>query len=405
METLRFLMVSTHFPPYHMGGDGAFVEFLSNELIRRGHEVHVVYNPTVFEYFRKGKPSHRLGQEVGAVRHEFVPRAPVPSLLLTLSTGWSSRAERKVTELANELKPDVVHWHNTKGFIAPPFSIPGAVSLHTTHDYYSVCPRSNLIKPGQRTCDNPRWCQLCLVRWRKPPQLWRVGRRRVLRFDEELRTLCPSEFMARRLREDGINVHRVLRGFVPDPKVGANRMSREDLLVFVGILEKRKGPQTLLEAFARSKDRHGFNLVIVGEGHLREHLEMRVKDLRLSNRVTLPGFLPRERLEATLRKASFMVIPSEWSENAPSTALEAFSFGVPVVGTTCGGLPEMLTPDSGSILFEAGHIGELSEILASIWHNRSEIDERGARARKTYETRFSPGIHITEYMKLIRNQG
>jgi glycosyltransferase involved in cell wall biosynthesis len=407
METLRFLMVSTHFPPYKMGGDANLVGYLAEELVRRGHEVHVAYNPSVYRILRGALPQGRNDAVPKDVTiHEFVPFAARPNLLLALTFGMDSRAKNWLESIANRSRFDVVHWHNTKGFVARPLAIGGSQSLYTAHDYYSVCPRSNLIRPGDKMCMNPEFCQFCLARWKKPPQLWRIGGRRVLRLPEGFKILCPSEYIANRLRTDGIDTHCVLRNFVPDPGESSSGIAaRDDTIVFVGILERRKGPQTLLQAFIESKDDQHFKLVIAGEGPLKNALREKVRSSGVQDRISVPGFLSDADLEAVLRQASLMVVPSEWPDNAPLTTLEAFSFGVPVAGTKKGGLPEILTPESGSMLFEACNVRELSELLVSLWGDRQALRLRGRMARRTYEERFSPEVHLAEYMHIIGEPG
>jgi glycosyltransferase involved in cell wall biosynthesis len=245
---------------------------------------------------------------------------------------------------------------------------------------------------------------MCLIRWRRPPQIWRARGRRVLEFPEGFKILCPSEFMAERLRTDGIRVRRVLRGFVPDPGPGDGGTSpRSETIVFVGILERRKGPHTLLHAFIKSKVDQGFKLAIVGEGPLKGELRARVQSEGVQNRVSVPGFLASQDLRALMSQAALMVVPSEWPENAPSTALEAFSYGVPVLGTREGGLPEILTPESGSMLFDSGNVDELSGLLVSLWNDRKALLAKGRMARRVYEERFGPVAHVTEYMSVLKD--
>ena len=402
MESLKFLMVTTHYPPFQMGGDAVFVQYLSNELIKAGHQVEIFYNPSVYGIIR-GHTTETEEHAPGSApkRHVFKPRFPNISLLTALSIGYWGTARDRLLSVAKDFRPDIIHWHNTKGFIGVPFSVQGTVALYTAHDYYSVCPRSNLIKPRQRICDNPRMCQVCLAKWHKPPQLWRVGNRRPLRFPNDLRVLCPSEFMANRLRQDRISVYKVLRGFVPDPDRSAiTPYLDRNLILFVGIMERRKGPHTLLEAFAKSRGKHGLRLMMIGDGPLKEELRRRAEALGIQDRVSIPGFLPRSGLESALRSARAMVVPSEWPENAPSTALEAFSFAIPVVGTNLGGLPEMLTKDSGSMLVQSGSANDLAEAIEWIWSHPDDCRAMGRMARATYETRFSPGVHVKEYLKI-----
>jgi glycosyltransferase involved in cell wall biosynthesis len=378
------------------------VEYLSKELVRMGHEVHVLHNPVVYSILRNAKHSVQMDStDTNPVLHGFSGSSRM-TVLMTLSFDMSGGARDEVRRLAKEVKADVLHWHNTKGFIGRPFSLPGTKSLYTSHDYYLVCPRSNLAKPDMSFCTNPKNCLLCVLRWKKPPQFWRAGRSRVIRLPKEMTVLCPSEYVSRRIGQDGITQSRLLRNFVPDRR--ASRTLGQPLresLVYVGMLEPHKGPQILLEAFARSKDRHGFLLHIVGEGSIKEVLRMRTKALHLEKRVAIPGFINRSAVESILADAAALVVPSQWPENAPLTALESFAMGVPVVGSDQGGLPEILGEESGSMMFAGGDVDALANAIVSIWIDRQNLETRSRKARMTYEQRYSPEVHMAQFLRIV----
>lgn len=403
METLKFLMISTHFPPYHLGGDAILVDYLSKELIRRGHEVHVFFNPAAYKLLRNSSP-----REPDATSDERPIIHPYSSItrrldpLLALSIGSWGRAERKLDELIAEIDPDVVHWHNPRGFIGRPRAFAGKISLYTTHDYTPVCPRSNLLKPDLSVCDDPRWCTVCCMRCAKPPQLWRAGKKRVLRFDEDLKILPPSEFMANRFRKEGVDVHRVLRLFVPDLSQEFHReKTPNDSIVYLGLIEKHKGVQTLIDAFIESRDEQGFRLHVIGAGSMKKDITHQVDALKLSDRISIHGYMERKEVENIRKNSVAQIVPSVWYENAPSTAVEAFSLGVPVIASNIGGLPEMVTPDAGSVTFPAGDARRLAELLIEFWANRDGMHERRKKARNAYEARFRPEIHVAEYLNII----
>jgi len=402
METLKFLMVSSHYPPSHLGGDAVMVQYLSNELTRRGHEVHVLHDPAVYSLVRKARVDSLYSiDEQGPVLHTPALRSTRAGIILRLSLEWSEKAKAEVRRLSRELSIDVVHWHNTKGFIGHPFPSPGRTTLYTAHDYYLVCPRSNLARPNMSFCQKPLLCQTCLLRWKKPPQLWRVGSKRVIRLMPEIEVISPSEFMAKRLKQDGLSVHHLLRNFVPD--IVANGPSGDASILYVGMLEVHKGPRTLLEAFARCRDSQGFKLHIVGEGSLKDELRARVQELGLTGRVNVPGFIPRSEVQSLLMNSTAMVIPSEWPENAPLTALESLSMGVPVLGSDQGGLPEILGPEFGSVIFKAKATDELAKEIVALWERRDDMGGERRKARIAYESRFSPDVHLDQYMRIVDN--
>ena len=403
MESLEFLMVTTHYPPFSMGGDATMVDYLSRELVSKGHEVHVLHCPSVVKALRgTDAPRTSVLSEPGPVLHSFAMGLGRAGVVANLSTGFEGKAERVLSDLVEKIRPDVVHWHNTKGFLPRPRSFPRAVTLYTAHDYFLVCPRSNLTRPDRSFCQQPHLCAMCTMRWRKPPQLWRLGSRRVIRPSREVRVICPTEFMAKRLRADGLQVHSVLDNFVPD--LAGTRSSqdvRKDYIAFVGMVEPHKGPSTLLEAFSRSREKQGFDLFIVGEGSLRESLAKRVHELSLTDRVRVTGYVPRDEMIQIMVGSTSIVVPSEWPENASLVVRESLSLGVPLITSDQGALPESIGEDSGSSVFRAGDADELAERLQSLWASRYEQGNRRRRARESYEKRYSPDIHMARYLEII----
>jgi glycosyltransferase involved in cell wall biosynthesis len=243
------------------------------------------------------------------------------------------------------------------------------------------------------------------MRWKKPPQLWRLGSSRVILPPPEVKVVCPTEFMAKRLRADGIRVDAVLDNFVPDLSgvKGASENER-DYIAFVGMVEPHKGPATLLEAFSRSRDMHGFDLYIVGEGSLRERLAARVKELGVSDRVKITGYVSREDMLRIMSGSNCVIVPSEWPENASLVVREALSLGVPVLASDQGALPETVGGDSGSSIFRAGSIDNLSEARVRLWNTRSELGTRRRKARTAYEKMFSPDVHIAQYLGIVGHE-
>ena len=385
------------------------VQYLSDELARRGHEVHVVCDPRVYELLRNDRTSGRSEKSTeGNINvHTTASMNARTRPIAALAFNHVRAARSSVEELVRSVRPEVIHWHNTKGFIGVPFSPPvDAVSAYTAHDYYLVCPRSNLMRPSMSFCTSPSSCSLCTLLWRKPPQLWRLMGRRVITPHKDMRIFAPSEFMSRRLETDNLEVSRVLANFVPDKGDGSEPDSRKDdeagpMVLYVGMLEPHKGVSTLVRAFALSRGTQGLQLVIVGQGSARDAISRLVRELGVSDRVRLVGYVSNEQLLELRRRALFQIVPSEWPENAPLTILESFSASLPILGSDAGGIPEMVDSESGSLLFRAGDTADLSKSLTRIWNLRDEIDGLRRLARQTYLRRYTPQVHIDAYMNAL----
>ncbi|MGC1482760.1 MAG: glycosyltransferase family 4 protein [Candidatus Acidiferrum sp.] len=124
------------------------------------------------------------------------------------------------------------------------------------------------------------------------------------------------------------------------------------LLVSVGALIRPKGHLTLIRAFARIALRHPeLKLYILGEGPLRSELEALVRDLKLQDRVCLPGKRPNDELPQWFNAAEVSLLTSA-REGWPNVVTESLACGTPVVATRVGGIPEILHSEELGILVE-----------------------------------------------------
>ncbi|MEU1688744.1 glycosyltransferase [Micromonospora sp. NPDC005707] len=122
---------------------------------------------------------------------------------------------------------------------------------------------------------------------------------------------------------------------------------REATLVSVGSLEQLyKGIDTLIEALALmpTAGLHA-RLVHVGVGAYRPHLEQLAARLGVADRVTFTGPLPTvEAVRHQLDAGDLFVMPSR-TEGLPRALIEAMARALPAVGSTAGGIPELLAPE------------------------------------------------------------
>jgi len=135
------------------------------------------------------------------------------------------------------------------------------------------------------------------------------------------------------------------------PKVPTQRTGR--LLLNVGRLDPQKDQATLIRAFARLAPRFlGWQLRIVGEGHLRAELEALIEETGLADRVTLPG-TTRDILAAYAEADAFVL--SSAYESFGLVTLEAMAQALPVVGfADCSGTNELVVDGETGLLVQDG---------------------------------------------------
>jgi glycosyltransferase involved in cell wall biosynthesis len=387
-------MTSSFYPPYHVGGACVHVKNLSEELARMGHEVHVFYSLDAYHAKKASYRGNRVHEAQGAGVHTHAVETLFhASAYLTYILGNFSPIVKHFESLIRETKPDVVHHHNISllghRILRKTASY---VNIYTAHDYWLLCPMSNLIQRNSNVCENVS-CKFCGITRGRPPQLWRYGSA----FQDSLRqidfVIAPCEYMKDRIsRKLEFIRQTVIPNFVSDPPESIQSRGFSDrFYLYAGRLEKHKGILDLLDAWKMVNAK----LVIVGDGPLMNHVREMIKREPFAGKVAFLGYVNRASLWSLLRDAEALIVPSLWPENNPLTALEAISVGTPVIVSNMGGLPEIAEKVDRSLVY-SNHT-ELVRILSN--YNKARYD--GERVRNVYRRNYSVSAFMRKYEGLV----
>ncbi len=393
METLRFLMVTTFYPPYHFGGDAVHVKYLAEALAERGHEVHVEFSPAA--HFVKGDSTQTEGNDGVHVHPITSPLRGVQHLSAYIR-GCSRGVTRFHNRLVGEVRPEVIHFHNLSLLGLDVISRGGAErTFYTAHDYWLRCPRSDLFKHGRHPCDAPT-CGRCMLASLRLPQPWRRGKRWKA-LDELDWAIAPSDFMKRSIEGSLACPVVTIPNFAPDANPRVSIFRPDEYYLYVGDYERHMGLLELASTVAEFEDDVRF--VFVGQGSLERQLR---KLSHQGSNVDVMGWLQSSRIAPFYRGARGLIVPSLSPENSPLAAIEALSWGAPLLVSNRGGLGELVN-GGGGVSFEPTAAG-ISSALEEFEAEAMPLVLR-RRARFTYETRHHPVRFLERYMILIEEEG
>jgi glycosyltransferase involved in cell wall biosynthesis len=181
----------------------------------------------------------------------------------------------------------------------------------------------------------------------------------------------------------------VLSNAVPLPKLDRRPSAAQaQTVLFMGRLGQRKGVFDLVKAFARVAPRFPLaRLVCAGDGEIDE-VKRLSQTLGMAERVTCPGWLDTARTQALLASASIFVLPS-YAEGLPMALLEAMSWGLPVIASPVGGIPQVVRQDDNGLLVDPGDVDALSAALERLLAEAALRDRLGRAARQTVEKSFA----------------
>lgn len=149
-------------------------------------------------------------------------------------------------------------------------------------------------------------------------------------------------------------------------------------LISVGTLAQLYKAQDVLISAVAVCVRKGLDLrlVLIGDGQFRTQLETQASALGLSGRVRFAGELPSgSSVRAELDRAHLFVLPSR-SEGLPRALIEAMACGLPCIGSTVGGIPELLNSQD---LVPPNDVESLADKIAQVVTDSDRMTQMGAR--------------------------
>lgn len=137
-------------------------------------------------------------------------------------------------------------------------------------------------------------------------------------------------------------------------------------LVSVGRLCEQKGQMLLIEALALlQRDGRAIDLVLIGDGELRDELERAITRHALVEKVRIVGWASGEAIRKALDESCALVLPS-FAEGLPVVIMEAFARARPVLSTFVAGIPELVFPGRNGWLVPPGSVEALADGLRQI---------------------------------------
>jgi glycosyltransferase involved in cell wall biosynthesis len=317
---------------------------------------------------------------------------------------WNSSAHADVTRLVRDLRPAVVHVHNTFPLLSPSVhhaaKRQGAAVVLTLHNYRLLCPSATFFR-NERICEDcapkrfawPAVVHRCYRGSRSASAatagtlaLHRARRTWTARVDLHI---ALTEFARQRFIAHGFPADRIRvkpNVLYPDPGLATGARS---FGLYAGRLSPEKGIRTLLEALRSLGGTVPFR--IAGEGPLEG--EVRAAASEIPGLAWL-GRCPQAAVAELLGNAAFLAVPSQWYEGFPRVIVESFARGTPVLAAKIGSLEELVAHGRTGLHFAPGNADDLAQQMRWLWTHAEDAAQMGLRARAQYGARYSAEANV-----------
>ncbi len=376
------------------GGTGAYVYYLSNELLKNGYKIYVV-------------TGSNQSQDVHVNPQLDVSFLKIPKIPIVKSFMLASNSQRKLNSLRETANVDITHPQLP---LTPNFAVPpnfGKTIVCTVHSTWKGEAEAIRGEPYSRLNANEKF--LVSFNW-------------FLRFFEEgmlsraRKIIAVSHFTKWELTNyykipankiqvihNGVDISK-FKPVVDRRKVKAELgFNPDDLaIVSVGRLYARKGLFTLIDSMPSVVKRFpNARFIISGKGQSDEmhKLIVHAEKLGVKNNILFTGYYPDKKLPKLYQAADVFAF-STFYEHHPFAVLEALATGLPVVTTTVGGIPETIGSGKNGFLVEPFNARALGEKILYLLEHPVAAMEMGAQARKTIVENYDWRIVVKKAMKV-----
>ena len=344
--------------------------------------------------------------------HEIQESRLIQKLQLARNTIWANDSFHDVRSIIRAKKPHLAHFQNTFPLISPSVYAAckqeGIPVIQSLRNYRLLCANA-LFSRNDRPCED---CLGKVIPW--PGVLHACYREShtqsavvagMLAYHRWIGTwdtqvdlyIVLSEFSRKKFIEGGLPPERL----IVKPNFAVDRggsSEREDYVVFIGRLSKEKGLFTLLNAW---RDLRNIPLIIIGTGPLYQQLYEMIENENLDN-IKMVGQLANADAIEIIKRARFLVFPTELYETFGRVIVEAYCAGLPVVASRIGAVAELVRDSETGLQFTPGDAAELAAKVRWLWNHPEESKHIGRNARKDYEQKYTPERNYQMLMDIYR---
>ncbi len=379
--------------PY-CGGQGIYLKYVAEELVRQGHEVHAISGPP-YPLPMKGVVLHRLTNNEYYIKRRLSiisPREPFDifrplNIYEYLSTrywafseinAFSFRAYLKLRELMRHIRFDVIHDNQCVGYGLLLMRTLGLPVISTIHHPLSI-DLENVLERASSFLNKAKGVMFYPLGMQKFVSK-RLDHIITVSEDSKLRI---SEYFGVPMEKQTV-VYNGLDRNIFHPLKGVKKVKGK--IVFVGNVEDgKKGFAYLVKALRHVKSPISLTVIDGGSPH-RKITSQLILNLGLEERIRFTGKINVEDLVRHYSEAELAVVPSTY-EGFGFPAAEAMSCSVPVVSSDGGALPEVVG-DAGIVVPARDELA-LAAAIDELFADRKRLKALGKRGIERVETHFS----------------
>jgi glycosyltransferase involved in cell wall biosynthesis len=385
---LKILIINTLYPPHVVGGAEISVQILVETLVKKGIKV-------VIATLSREKINCRNYRSIKIynvlLRNVYWPlknhKNEIYRIIWHAVDTYNPFMAQQIAKIIRREHPDIIHTNNLSGFsisvwdTAKKFNIP---VIHTLRDYYLLCHLSTMYRNGANCLEQ---CLRC----------------RLFSFPKKCLSNIPicvtgtSQYILDRHLSAGffsnINDFHVVPNSYSDMQQKSPKSHADKLrLGYIGRISPEKGVGDLVKSL-NSNRTLSYDLHIAGTGPLKYVNQLKQKS---PDKVHYHGYITPADF---FKMIDLLIVPSRWNEPFGRTIIEAFYYGIPVIGSKRGGIPELIDEGKTGYLYDPDKTDSLMNAIEKFSSNPMHINKMQEYCLKQ-SRKFDPATITEKYIEI-----
>ena len=356
---MKILILNTWYYPNMQGGAEFSVKILAETLANKGHIVGVFCIDSINGFESSIVNSVHVfrssGNKYNLYRAYFEKRSITEKLYDKYHEIWNISIKKDLNYVLESFKPDIIHCNCMSGISLTAFKLIHKKNIPvvlTLRNYFYLWPFEK--EPNDK--------HLLFI-------LKKIYILFCRYYTKEIQAVtAPSQFVLNKYSKNKLFLHSNIKECIPNCIIPIDKNEMVDIFdskknrkdktvhfLYAGWLTEPKGIRVLIKAFLKLEDEN-VDLTICGAGNLEnEVIEATKKDVRIK----YLGKLSQKELYIQYKKADVLIVPSLWEEPFGRVIIEGNEYGLPVIASNRGGIPEIIKHTKGGILYDGDNIDEL----------------------------------------------
>jgi len=390
---MKILHVNEHSLP--KGGAEVYLLELIQRFQDKGHACHLAY--------AKDQPTD-------------LPASVRLPVIGKVHTGDDQGDLQGLKNYIEEHDPDLIHFHGLWNLEVIETCLAMKPCMMTSHDYRWLCPDSKFYwKRSQAICPKTAGWSCAAVTLKHKcltvrPHLMLRHIGRINRFKKHLPRMraivAPSHFAADRLDKEGYPKSKthVLPYFCSfEPLASPRPIPEKKCLAYIGRIADYKGIEYFVEAIRQLPDDVEGRVMGDVVGAKGDKIMQTAREKGCHQRIRLIPWADREGVQALLMQTSILIFPSIWPETLGIIGLEAMAMGVPVIGSSVGGIGDWLQHERTGFLSPPKNAEQIVRYAEQLLSDPDLMQSMGAASLESIRQHYQPDLHLQKLEEIYRS--